>query len=413
MPTLSLAALMVLGCPALVLGQATGPATASDSSRLDVQEWAVFVLDASSDKLNSDGIVQSTLPPFVSSHRQAAPADAIDKPSPVGVIRLIGSAADKVDVKIEKTAGAFLSSWPKAQARSNALLWQDLTVSDNPSGQGVEPIADGHWFARLRAAASAYVSNDKGAPERFLLYDVELPYACPLKVTHGDGGRIVLNNASTVALHDLFLYHSDHGTHRQAAVGELPAFTAPPKTGEAATRTVLPSTGPATTPSTQTASAPASQTSVLLMPAASDRPADVAANWKPILSRSGLSPTDVQLIADMISQYALGSRALTAIYRLDPAEFDRLLPLEVVPQPRSILRVGVVIITNADPAAGTEVDELISQLGDPSWAKREEAYNSLKSLGPAALPKLKAATKNKDMEIVWRAEKLLAAKEAK
>jgi HEAT repeat protein len=67
-----------------------------------------------------------------------------------------------------------------------------------------------------------------------------------------------------------------------------------------------------------------------------------------------------------------------------------------------------VIIKNADPAVGTEIDDLIVQLGDPAWSKREEASQSLLKMGAAAVPKLQEATKNKDLEVVWRAEKLVA-----
>ena len=124
---------------------------------LEVHEWAVFVLDATSNKLNPDGMVQSTLPEFISTHRQTAPADAHNKPSPMGIIRLVGSADDKVDVKIEKSGGTFLGSWPKAQSRSNQLLWQDLTVSKEAGeakvwrGAGAD-----NWFNQLREADSAF-----------------------------------------------------------------------------------------------------------------------------------------------------------------------------------------------------------------------------------------------------------------
>src|ERR1700683_2910106 len=107
---LNLVALLLASFPLLGLGQTTKP-----SGPLEVHEWAVFVLDASCDKLNPDGLVQSTLPSFVDSHRQAAPGNMQQYPSPMGIIRLQGAADTSVDVKIEKSAGTFLASWPKAQ----------------------------------------------------------------------------------------------------------------------------------------------------------------------------------------------------------------------------------------------------------------------------------------------------------
>ena len=71
------------------------------------------------------------------------------------------------------------------------------------------------------------------------------------------------------------------------------------------------------------------------------------------------------------------SHKLTAVYLMDDGEFDRLLPLEVVPEPRAITRVGMVIVRNSDPSAGSDVDDLIAQLADPAWSRRNEAYQAL------------------------------------
>jgi hypothetical protein len=88
---------------------------------------------------------------------------------------------------------------------------------------------------------------------------------------------------------------------------------------------------------------------------------------------------------------------------------DRILPLEIVPQPRKVTRVGLVIIRNIDPAIMQEIDQLITQLGDDDWNKREAAEKRLRELGLAAKPKLEQAVKNKDLEIVYRAERLMQA----
>jgi hypothetical protein len=97
----------------------------------------------------------------------------------------------------------------------------------------------------------------------------------------------------------------------------------------------------------------------------------------------------------------------TMVYRLDPAELDELLPLEIVPFPRRTVRVALVVVKNADPDLASEIDRLIVQLGDPKWSTREQAHASLLKFGPAAAPKLREAQQNKDMEIVYRVERLL------
>jgi hypothetical protein len=77
------------------------------------------------------------------------------------------------------------------------------------------------------------------------------------------------------------------------------------------------------------------------------------------------------------------------------------------------VRVGLVIARNLDPAVGDEVDQLIKQLASSDWEQRELASKQLAELGPAARPKLQAALQQKDLEVVWRAERLLQATETK
>ena len=138
------------------------------------------------------------------------------------------------------------------------------------------------------------------------------------------------------------------------------------------------------------------------------RPSDMTDPWKPALQKLGVADADCEVIVSVISNTLRDSHKLAAVYLMDDAEFNRLLPLEVVPEPRTVTRVGVVIVRNADPNAGTDVDDLIAQLADPAWLKREEAFRALARIGAAAEPKLRAAAKSKDVEVVWRAEKLLA-----
>jgi hypothetical protein len=68
-----------------------------------------------------------------------------------------------------------------------------------------------------------------------------------------------------------------------------------------------------------------------------------------------------------------------------------------------------MIVRNIDPAIAQEIDQLIVQLGNDDWSQREAAEKRLKELGLAAKPKLEQAVKNKDLEIVYRAERLMQA----
>src|SRR4051812_49258588 len=96
----SAALLLMLGV-ALTHAQQTAPASApatrpttgrAASADYELYEWAVFVLDANQPQLNAAGLFTTTVPEFVKSSRTAAPAaGAATQPSPIGVIRLVGS----------------------------------------------------------------------------------------------------------------------------------------------------------------------------------------------------------------------------------------------------------------------------------------------------------------------------------
>ena len=118
---------------------------------------------------------------------------------------------------------------------------------------------------------------------------------------------------------------------------------------------------------------------------------------------------DVEVICAILAQHAVDGNHLTAIYQLDAAELDRLLPLEVVPAPRKAVRVGLVIVKDIDPAIAQEIAALVKRLGDDDWSARESASKSLREIGASAKPQLESAAKSNDPEIAARAERLLAA----
>jgi hypothetical protein len=377
------------------------PAHSSDGT-FDVHEWAVFVLDASQNQINPEGMVFSTLPQAWPTRRPAAPADQAMRPMPVGVIRLSGSCDSKVDVTVEKSAGEFQASWPAAEKRSNQLLWRNLTVSADAGPGGVEAVPDKHWISALRSTPSAYLSTSPGPSERFLLYDIQTPYPSPLQVKRGSPHSLDVTNSGRAAVHHLVFFQQIDKVWNQTTPTDLPAAqssTTKPSPASAPASTTAPASQPAWT---------AAHSVVTLTPEPTTRPIDPGPVLRSLLGSAEIADADRDLILQIVTNYVLDSPKLTALYVLDGSEFDRILPLDVEPQPRKITRFGLVIVKNADPVAGSEIDDLIAQLGDPIWARRDEAYKALERIGPAASAKLGKATSNKDIEIVWRAERLLA-----
>jgi hypothetical protein len=405
----------------------TLPVTQPTATNLQVQECSIFVLDASTGQINPDGVVTATLPVFISDHRYGsasvpavveqrqfnnnfmffngrmipmgggggaviqhdhdASADApLDEPSPVGLIRLIGSTDSKVDVSImSKPGGNFVASWPKAEDRPNQLLWRDLSLAEQPATP-LTPLDNQNWFTTLRSAKGTYLSMEHSPTEKFLLYDLQMKYDCKLKIKSGSDNLVDVTNTGNVPLHDVMLFRDG----KEVGVGDLDAAPKPVKSTTASA-----TTGPVphNSATLQLGTRPTSQPSVPL--------------WYNRMIAAGVDPAEAQMINRLMSRYVYDKR-MTAVYVLDDAEFDRLEPMEVVPQPSKISRFGLVIVLNVDPAAGNIVDDLIKQLGDEDWSKRDSAYRALATMGPAATAKLNTAKSDKDLEIAWRAERLLA-----
>ena len=412
--------LAILLCALGISTIARAASTTAPSGEYEVQEWVILLVDANQTSANAPGTFRSTLPDFVSSRRDSALPDNRRDFMPMGLIRVLGGAPEtKFDVLLEIKGGAFDAHWPKAETKSNRLLWRNVTPS--PAPVNTYNIDEKHWFAQLRAGESSYVMTT-GPGDRFLLYDAEIPYRLPLKVEGGDKGKYKISNAGDLPLHDLEFYKPGEGGAWQSAyVGDLAAgpgrAATRPTTGAAAasrptTQEVFASTQrdkPATKPvahaTTKPSTAPAGKDLVLAETQSKEIP---VADWKQRLTAVGLAATDLDTITKILAKVAPDKKRLTAIYRLDPADLDKLIPEEIVPMPRKTTRVGLIIARNIDPGIVKEVEDLIAQLGDPDWNKREAAQKQLAELGRAAEPQLKsAAGKTKDIEIVFRTEKLL------
>ncbi len=195
----------------------TQPSTQSSAPDLEVHEWVVMEGSPLAGKVNQDSLFVSTFPTLSDSRRTMAPPEKRDDPQPMGVIRVFGTSAAKVDVKLGFTKGRPLAGWPTAKFRSEKLLWDNLVLSaglpttDTMDGdtrpQAAEP---GNWISTLRGGSAAYLRNSSGI-ERFLSYDAELEYPLPLKLT-ADGSAYHVSNTGSVSLNHLTLYkHKDTG----------------------------------------------------------------------------------------------------------------------------------------------------------------------------------------------------------
>jgi hypothetical protein len=125
------------------------------------------------------------------------------------------------------------------------------------------------------------------------------------------------------------------------------------------------------------------------------------------LSRAGLSSSEIELFVENYRSLFFEGDAVVVACRLGAGAIDEKLPLSVFPEPAKTVRVAMVLLRNADPQLGSEVDLLVTQLGDPHFAAREAAQKRLLELGPLAFATLNQALNNADLEIVIRAERIL------
>ena len=144
-------------------------------------------------------------------------------------------------------------------------------------------------------------------------------------------------------------------------------------------------------------------------PVAADSPqaAAMANQLAERLTKAGLRPQEVELFVESYRALFFESDAVVIACRLDPATIDEKIPLSIFPEPKKTVRVAMVVIRNADPQLGNEVDRLIAELGDARFTAREAAQKRLMELGPLAYSALNKALNGTDLEIVIRAERIL------
>ena len=125
------------------------------------------------------------------------------------------------------------------------------------------------------------------------------------------------------------------------------------------------------------------------------------------LARAGLKPQEVELFVSQTKPLVFEGEAVVVACRLDASGIDEKLPLSIFPAPARTVRVALVVMRNADPQLGGEVDRLVSELGDARFATRETAQARLMELGALAFANLNRALNNTDPEVVIRAERIL------
>lgn len=125
------------------------------------------------------------------------------------------------------------------------------------------------------------------------------------------------------------------------------------------------------------------------------------------LLAAGLKPQEVERFLKYYGPALFEGEGVVVVCRLASAALEEKLPLSIFPEPAKIVRVPIVVMRNADPQLGSEVDRLVAQLGNAQYAERQAAQKRLTELGALAFARLQKALEDSDPEIVIRSERIL------
>jgi hypothetical protein len=423
------------------------PQATASGNPLVVRDVSVFLLSAYGSNLNDRELFPATVPSYTLSRRPAATRDQVNTPTPLGIMTFRGPAGADIDVLLEFEQGRILSHWPPGSLRSRRLLWAGLDLADEAS-MPLNSMPEGHWLLPLRDAPRLFVGGNRAA-DRFLLYDAELPYAPHVTLERAEEGYTVTNSGAYAIRNAVIYRPAGEGQWEVAQVAEVAAApkdqpqpegekpAAAPATNAPQPGRPQPAAAPAEAPAVASpaveaesavaapgrpAAAPqdqaAAESSQVKPPAGTSAVAPQTAtlsaeaalqSWDESLAALDLEPPEIDFVLGILREQALRSESAMLVYRLDEAHLEKLLPLEVTPYPDRLFRVSLVIVQDADPDLQSKVEALVAQLGSDEWKQREAAQQQLSELGLAAKPRLEAALKHDDAEIVFRAEQLLEA----
>ena len=125
------------------------------------------------------------------------------------------------------------------------------------------------------------------------------------------------------------------------------------------------------------------------------------------LAGQGMRKEVIQTYLDQYGKSLFEPEGLIVLAHLSRDAIDEVVLLDVFPAPKKFVRTAVVVANGVDPRLQDRARALVKQLGDAAPKAREAAEAKLFEMGPVAVPALEDALREKDVEVVFRSERLL------
>lgn len=125
------------------------------------------------------------------------------------------------------------------------------------------------------------------------------------------------------------------------------------------------------------------------------------------LARQGLREEVLKSLLDQYADVLFAPDGLIVLAHFSRDAIDEAVLLDVFPTPKTLVRTALLVVHGVDPRLQDRARGLVQRLGDQLPKAREAAESQLYELGPVAVPVLEDALRDKDVEIVFRAERLL------
>jgi len=383
----------------LVLGGRVG--VAEEKHNYEVHEWSVWIADPTLPAINSQVHYPSALPGESLRSRRLPSGEK--RPSPISMLTFYGEPLSDLEIELQLPAGRWLGHFPTGEIKGQRLRWLELAlVPELRDKAQLGYISQDHWFQRARRVGGLYVRRGERL-EHFLAYDAELTMQPPVKLQGGPDAYEVTNQSGG-PLYDVLISEASSAGRRIGWLDELPvASAASGKPAATAPGAAAATAGGAIKPP----SAAQVSMSAVLKPGSPELMAASTTELTKRLEKAGLNPEEAGLLLAQYQAAIFESDEMVVVVRLAPATLEERMPHTYYPEPQRRVRVALVLVRNVDPKVAGEVQKLIAQLGDPSYAQREAAQKRLTELGPLAARAVNEALTNPDPEIVSRAESIL------